>query len=983
MRENGSLSRRRLRAFTVCSLILGAGICYLAWFHGRPFLRANRDTIAQQLRRAQQLLQLGEYARAEQLAMGLLDGEKSASACLVAAQAAFKQERPDTALSYLDKVPPESSQQAEKASHLAVQILLRLGRLPEAEQRLRIALQRDADNDTARSQLAYLLVAEGRRWEAGQYLLEMIKRKQFTLEQLILLGDRIEIADYSDEVTRGGADNPSLLMTHARVAAFNLKFHKARSLAQEAIAASPNLIEAHVALGHVLVAMNDTAGLQRLLENLPPLADEHPDIWFLRGEFAHQQRALEAAARCYWEAVRRDPNRAETCYRLSQVLYALAQPDAAAQFLQRARDLDEFSTTMVPLYTSGAIAPRMNAAGRIAAALGRQWEAWAWYQACLAYFPDDPVARQQRDALARQLDDNVPQTIAACNPARHVDLSRYPQPDYAMSNAGRSAPKSTSSLRPIQFVDLAASAQLDFQYVNGHDTTQHGMLIYQEMAGGLAVLDFDGDGWPDIYCSQGTSTPPSVPQTADTDRLFRNLGNGQFADVTNQAGLGDTRFSQGVAVGDFNQDGFPDLLVANFGANVLYQNQGDGTFLDVTARAALAGHEWTTSCLLADFNDDGLPDIYLVNYVTGPDVMTKMCGPPERPHACSPDLFAAAPDQVYINQGNGAFREVSSSALPINNGRGLGVVAADFDGSGEISVLVSNDTTPNFFFTNALLQSDNTPVFEECGLVSGLGLNAYGHSQANMGIAVGDADQDGLLDLVVTTFYRESHGFYHQLAAGTFADEATETGIRTASLDILGFGAQFIDADLDGAPDLFVVNGHVDDLTGEGQPYRMPPHFFRNTGNLHYRLEPADQVGEYFAGERLGRSVALIDWDRDGRQDCVVMHLDCPVALLTNRSPQSGHFLCLRLHGVQSNRDAIGTRVQLQVGARTLYGQCVADGGFLASNQRQLVFGLGEATRIDELLVVWPSGQRQEFRDVVGDQQLVIVEGRHELFPLP
>lgn len=962
---------------------LASAVGYVVWYRPRVPPIPSAFEMQWQLLKASRHLELEQFDEAELLARRMIVGPDCAQACLIAAEAAMERERFVEAMSYLDRAPRATLEQTRQIDELAVRICLRAGRLAEAEQRLRTALQADADHNALRSQLAYLLVTEGRRWEASVVLLDLVRRREFTLEQLIMLGDRQEIADFISELPPGAQADPALLITRARVAAFNLKFDEAREYARQAVAATPHLVDAYTTLGQILVTANDTRGLQQLLEQLPPTAAEHPDIWFLRGELAQRQQSAEMAARCYWEAARIDPNRAEICYRLGQVLRNLNQSAAADRFLQRAQLLDRFSSTIAPLFEEGAHAERMNRAGQIAQDLGRLWEAWAWFHASCYYFPYNELARQQRDALAAQLDDATPQTLASCNPAREIDLAHYPLPtDSArVVHAAHAGP--TPSLRPVSFVDAAATAGLDFEFVSGDNPAVAGMRIYHEFAGGVGVLDFDCDGWPDVYFSQGSQTPPMVAQTQYSDRMFRNLGEGRFADVTDQACLGDTEFSQGVAVGDFNQDGFADLFVANFGRNALYQNQGDGTFLDVTSRTGLQGEEWTTSCLIADLNADTLPDIYLANYVSGPEVLTKECGSRGLPRACRPDIFSPALDQLYVNCGDGTFRDVSGTARPADDGRSLGVVAADFEGSGQLSLFVANDMTPNHYLTHVQLQPDGTPVFEERGLIAGLAVDEFGRSQASMGIALGDPDQNGLLDFLVTNYYGEANAFYHQQAPGLFLDSITIADMRMASLEVLGFGAQFLDADLDGWPDLLVANGHVDDYTHEGTPYQMQPQFFRNTGNLNFVLEPAEQLGEYFAGRWLGRATALVDWNRDGRQDCIVMHLERPVALLTNRTANAGHHLCLQLRGVASNRDAIGARVELRIGPRTLYGQCAADGGFQASNQRQLVFGLDDATHIDELIVQWPSGQRQQFRDVPCDRELVIVENRSALFCLP
>ncbi|HEV7223806.1 MAG TPA: CRTAC1 family protein, partial [Pirellulales bacterium] len=342
------------------------------------------------------------------------------------------------------------------------------------------------------------------------------------------------------------------------------------------------------------------------------------------------------------------------------------------------------------------------------------------------------------------------------------------------------------------------------------------------------------------------------------------------------------------------------------------------------------------------------------------------------------------PDRFYLNLGDGRFEERTEAAgLNVAGGNGLGVVAGDFDGSGRSSLFVANDEDANFCFINETPQPGAAPQFVERGVLAGLAYDGDGKALACMGVAAGDADGDGKLDLFVTNFYDEPNTLYLQDSGGMFVDATAASGLRAPSYRMLGFGAQFIDGELDGYPDLVLTNGHIEDLSYQQIPYKMPPQYFRGLGGGKFAELPAAELGEFFQGKYLGRGLARLDWDRDGREDFVVSHLHAPTALVANASPKTGHFLAVQLRGVRSSRDAIGAEVAIEAAGRRRTQWLTAGDGYQASNQRQLVFGLGPERRVAKLHIRWPSGLRQDFVDLAADQALIFVEGSPRVMRLP
>ncbi len=542
----------------------------------------------------------------------------------------------------------------------------------------------------------------------------------------------------------------------------------------------------------------------------------------------------------------------------------------------------------------------------------------------------------------------------------------------------------------LHFVDDAESSGLRFIFDNGR-TAASTCLLPESLSGGVGLVDFDGDGWLDVYCVQGGSLaaaprPPGARRPAtDTqpgDRLFRNQGNGTFRDVTRQTGIERLAwgrgYGQGISVGDYDNDGHPDLFITRLLRYDLFRNRGDGTFEDVTERQGLAGaRENPTSSAFADLDNDGDLDLYVCHYIRMDPDHPVVCKH-ERGGCfyCDPAKYERAVDHVFRND-RGHFVEVTLSAgFTDRDGHGLGVVAVDVDDDNRIDLFVANDGTANFLFRNK-----GGFHFEDDALLAGVAGNAEGGYQAGMGVAAADLDGDGRLDLLVTNLYLEGTTLYHNLGQGMFADHSARSGILPATRYLLGFGIGVIDASNDGRPDVVITNGNMNDFRPL-YPYAMPTRLYegRPGGRL---VDVSDQAGAPWSVLRLGRGLATGDLDNDGRLDLLIVGQNEPLAYFHNQTESPGHFVTLRLEGTRSNKDGIGARVVVTTEKGPHVAQRVGGGSYLSAHDGRIHFGLGTSKLIQSIEVRWPSGQLDRWTSVVADTGYLLREGDSHISPLP
>ena len=523
---------------------------------------------------------------------------------------------------------------------------------------------------------------------------------------------------------------------------------------------------------------------------------------------------------------------------------------------------------------------------------------------------------------------------------------------------------------PARFEEAAAEAGISFRHTTGAFGEK---WLPETMGSGCAWLDYDADGRQDLFFANGANWPGRPASEPSSQALYRNLGGGRFEDVTRSTGLAVEAYGMGVAIGDYDNDGFPDLFLNSLGPDHLFRNRGDGSFEDVTSRAGVSDSSFGSSAAFVDFDRDGLLDLFVGNYVEWTpktDLFCTLDG--VNKSYCTPESYVGASNRLFRNRGDGAFEDVTDRAGVRNpGGKSLGVVILDENDDGWLDLAIATDTQPNLLYRN---QRDGT--FREVGRHVGIAFSEGGVARAGMGIDAADYDGSGRESIVITNFANEMIGLYHAEAPDLYVDDAARAGIGAPSLKTLGFGVFFFDFDLDGWLDLFVANGHVEpdvQAVQRAVTYAEPPHLFRNRGEG--KFEPVDS-GEALGRPMVARGAAFADYDDDGDLDIAVSTSGGPARLFRNGGASSNDWLRVALVGTRSPRDAYGARLTLEAGARRWVRTLRSSSSYLSQSEKVVTFGLARGARPERLTIRWPSGLTEEVRNLPVRRVITITEGK-------
>jgi enediyne biosynthesis protein E4 len=536
---------------------------------------------------------------------------------------------------------------------------------------------------------------------------------------------------------------------------------------------------------------------------------------------------------------------------------------------------------------------------------------------------------------------------------------------------------SLDSAVPGKFVDITTKAGINFRQQASKTSKKY---LLETMGSGVAAFDYDNDGRLDIFFANGAriddpTAKGTIPQKDGPkywNRLYHQKSDGTFEDVTEKAGVAGSGYSTGVAVGDYDNDGFEDLFVAGYGHGTLYHNNGDGTFTDVTASAGVAGSGWATSAAWVDYDNDGRLDLVVARYMEW-DFDDIFCGHREEGFRsyCHPDLFKPASVLLYHNDGNGKFTEVAQKAGMGKPGKGLGLAIADYDHDGWMDILLANDSIPEYLFHNK-----GNGTFEEIGLPSGVALDGSGVTFAGMGVDFEDYNNDGWPDVVITDLANQKYALYTNLGDGTFDYTSLMSGLGAISLLHSGWGVRFVDYDNDGWKDLLIAQSHVMDTIQVNEPhlrYLESPLLLWNDRGKKF-VDVSAKSGEVFQQKWAARGMAIGDFDNDGRIDAVVTSNDGPAWLLHNETPQQNHWITFNLIGTRSNRDGIGAQIKITTQAGDQYETVTTASSYQSSSDKRAHFGLGKSAMVSRVEIRWPSGTKQILSDLKADQILTVTE---------
>ncbi|MEL6106982.1 MAG: FG-GAP-like repeat-containing protein [Planctomycetota bacterium] len=947
-----------------------------------PPAESNRD---QQLADADAMMEAADYEAAEAILRPLLlkDPEDTETTFRLATIRALTGDLP-AAIELLDSIPVDHPEAGLPALGQSADWCFQAERYGEAERRYKQILESIPGLAIAHRKLAELFNRQGRRHEAAQHVYMLCAQgnvRQDELHSLIVLSDAMN--GEADDGDPSAVDySPIGASGTARQLFTEHRYDEAAEVLEPDYLANtlpPSMVAFY---GRSLAEAQEDESFLRWLAAVDDPVRDYSEYWSGLATYLAAQREHESATRAAMEALVRDPTDFRSINRLHLTLKLMNRSDESATWEQRWKTYKQVLN--INNSVSEGDRPNVDAIEELAAqlfAIDRRLEAVMWKSVESIYRGQPPQTLQQWNAQREQL---VSAGAILPSPESRLcgmSLDSYPLPNLSRLADASKRPRAANDASAqndtsAAFADIAESIGLKHRYRLGGEDLRSGFTMYHQTGGGVAVIDYDRDGRCDLYFAQGASGPPTFT-APETNGLFRQLSEQAIDDVTANADVGDPRYTVGCTSGDWNQDGFPDLVSSNIGTSVLWINNGDGSFRQQKLADRDDFERVPTSVAIADLNGDALPDLFELNYLNDASLGTL----PERDgagavvEAVGPADFDPAADRIGINDGSGGVSFQPITKDPVQMHHGLGIVIADFDGRTGNEIFVGNDKSANQMW----VRGEDGNWFDQA-FVNGTAFSSDGGETASMGVSSGDYDNNGVLDLHITNFQNESVCLYLG-DEGVFRDRAAAYRLGAASRSVLGFGTQSLDENNDGWLDLVVTNGHIDDYLKMSGPYRQKAQLFRHRGDRFESLEVEDDSG-YWSGRHLGRALARLDYNGDGKQDFVVTHMADPSALLINQSANRNHWLQVELVGVQSERDAIGAKVTITTEGRSTSRWLTGGDGYLCRNESVVCFGLGGSRVIETLVVDWPSGRKDEYRGMDVDQRILIVESEPQTFAL-
>lgn len=894
----------------------------------------------------------------------------------------------EEAIDLLSGIPESDPDSGLPALGVSADWCLQLGRFDHAMDRYKKILEMAPGFQMARRRLAYLLNRQGRRHEANTLIRELCQAGDVTQDELFsLIVESDAMYDPPGERPASGARPywPIGPLGEARHLFTNQQYAQAADLIRPSLQSGDATPAAIAFYGLTIAEGQLDEEFQPWLSFVNSETKSFPEYWSAIGIHLIRETKYEAAIGAFAEALRRDPSDHRSVRRMLHGFRSIKATESAEAFRKR------FQTINGVVTSANRLAAEKNDGVELFLELadglqkmGRRLEATLWRSLAAARTPQGGGELQR---LNKTLQDLVAGNNAFPDEAERlcgVDFSDFLQPQFKSQNAPTMEHQVTKtddarleSAAKARFRNVAGEIGLDFVYRVATIEQSKAFSIYQQLGGGVAVLDFDRDGWSDLYFAQGAADPPKFV-AQQSDQLYRHLSNPsehRLLKVTEHAELIENQFTIGVTSGDWNQDGFPDLATSNLGVNRLLINQGDGTFVSRALDESPDPDRCATSLAMGDVTADQLPDLIVLNYLRDAGIARepKLDANGNVEVALAPLDFQPARDQVYRSQHDGTWNVAELGESADDASTGLGVVLGELDGKPGNDLFIGNDVAPNQFWT----QSPGGTFIDQA-IARGMAYSSRGLATAAMGIAAADFDHSGTMDFHVTNFADEPVNLFLQ-QGGLFRDSNIRFQLVPDSMPVVGFGTQPLDYSNDGWPDLVVANGHVDDISHLGIPFRQPPQLFAHLGN---RFEPVTVPGDdYWSQLHSGRALATLDFDRNGRQDFVVTDLLSESALLLNESESNHHWVRLQLVGTRNERDAVGAHVTVVAGEQE-YSHWVTSGdGYLCKNEMVLHVGLGAADSIDRVEVHWPSGDKETVTDVPVDRTHLLIEGQ-ELYSL-